>query len=155
MPYVIYVNDLPGHRSADSLLYADVKLIAPRNCHDILQNSPNSSASWSKYWKVDLNLTKSEHRSIGNFPHFVTYTPPTHNPYQQSPPPKTWESLVLPKKPVRYRFTLNDPLRPLPPVFFSTCTTPLSDHILSMLFKQPISSYTTTQWHWKRCKSLL
>ncbi len=33
----IYVNDLPDHLSAESLLYADdVKLIAPRNCHDIL-----------------------------------------------------------------------------------------------------------------------
>ncbi len=34
---IIYVNDLPGHLSTDSLLYADdVKHIAPRNRHDIL-----------------------------------------------------------------------------------------------------------------------
>ncbi len=40
MLFVIYVNDLPDRLSADSLLYADdVKLIAPRNRHDILQNS--------------------------------------------------------------------------------------------------------------------
>ncbi len=42
---VIYVNDLPDHLSADSLLYADdVKAIAPRNRHDILQNFLNSNA---------------------------------------------------------------------------------------------------------------
>ncbi len=35
--FVIYVNDLHDRFSADSLLYADdVKLIAPRNRHDIL-----------------------------------------------------------------------------------------------------------------------
>ncbi len=34
--FVIYVNGLPDHLSADSLLYGDdVKLIAPRNRHDI------------------------------------------------------------------------------------------------------------------------
>ncbi len=44
--FAIYVNDLPDHLSADSLLYADdVKPIAPRNRHDILQNSLNSSAA--------------------------------------------------------------------------------------------------------------
>ncbi len=44
--FVIYVNDLLEHLSEDSLLYADdVKLIALRNCHDILQNSLNSSTS--------------------------------------------------------------------------------------------------------------
>ncbi len=47
--FVIYVNDLPDHLSADSLLYAeDVKLIAPRNRNDFLQNSLNSSAIWPK-----------------------------------------------------------------------------------------------------------
>ncbi len=36
--FVIYVNDLPDHLSADSLLNADdVKLIAPRNRHNILK----------------------------------------------------------------------------------------------------------------------
>ncbi len=65
--------------TADSLLYAgDVKLIAPRNRHDILQNSLNSSASWSKDWELDLNPTKSEHLPIGNSRHFVTYTLPSH-----------------------------------------------------------------------------
>ncbi len=35
--FVIYVNDLPDRLSADSLSNADdVKLIAPRNRHDIL-----------------------------------------------------------------------------------------------------------------------
>ncbi len=49
--FVIYVNDLPDRLSADSRLYGDdVKLIATQNCHDILQNSLNISASWSKYW---------------------------------------------------------------------------------------------------------
>ncbi len=96
--FIIYVTDLPDHLSADSLLFADdVKLIAPRNCHDILQNSLNSSASWSKDWELDLNPTKSELLPIGNSPHFVTYTSrpithPTPRPYQQSPQPKTWES---------------------------------------------------------------
>ncbi len=67
--------------STDSLRYADdVKLIAPLNCHDILQNSRNSSASWSKDWELDLNHTKSEHLSIGNSPHFVAYTLPSSNP---------------------------------------------------------------------------
>ncbi len=71
--FVIYVNDLPDHLSADSLLYADdVKLIAPRNRHDILQNSRNSSASWSKDWELDLNPTKHEHLPIGNSPQFAT-----------------------------------------------------------------------------------
>ncbi len=63
--FLIYVNDLPDHLSADSPLYADdVKLIAPRNRHDILQNSLNINASWSKDWELDLNPTKSEHLSI-------------------------------------------------------------------------------------------
>ncbi len=79
--FVIYVNDLPDHLSADSLLYADdVKLIAPRNRHDILQNSLNSSALWSKDWELDLNPAKSEHFPIGNSSHFVTYTLPSSNP---------------------------------------------------------------------------
>ncbi len=64
---------------ADSFLYADdVKLIAPRNCHDILQNSLNISASWSKDWELGL---KSEHLPICNsLPHVVSYTLPPHNP---------------------------------------------------------------------------
>ncbi len=87
--FVIYVNYLPDHLSADSLLYADgVKLIAPLNRHDILQNSLNSSASWSKDWELDLNHTKSEHFSIGNSPHLVIYTLPSSNP----PNTQTWES---------------------------------------------------------------
>ncbi len=79
--FLIYVNDLPDHLSAVSLLYADdVKLIALRNRHDILQNSLNINASWSKDWELDLNPTKSEHLSIGNSLLFVTYTIPSHSP---------------------------------------------------------------------------
>ncbi len=79
--FVIYVNDLPDHLSADSPLYADdAKLIAPRNRHDILQNSLNISAIWSRDWKLNLNPTKSEHLPIGNSSHSVTYTLPPHNP---------------------------------------------------------------------------
>ncbi len=53
--FLIYVNDVPDHLPADSLLCADdVKLIAPRNRHDILQTSLNSSASWSKDWELDM-----------------------------------------------------------------------------------------------------
>ncbi len=60
--FVIYLNDLPDLLSAGSLLYAnDVKLIAPRNRHDILQNSLNSSAIWSKDWELDLNPTKMDY----------------------------------------------------------------------------------------------
>ncbi len=78
--FVIYVNDLPYHLSVDSLLYADdVKLIAPRNSHDILQNSLNISASWSRVWELGLNPTKSEHLPIGNSTHLVTYTLSSHN----------------------------------------------------------------------------
>ncbi len=78
--FVIYVNGLPDRLSADSLLYADdVKLIAPRNRYDILQNSLNISASWSRNWELDLNSTKSEHVPIGNSPRFVTYTLPSRN----------------------------------------------------------------------------
>ncbi len=97
--FVIYVNDIPNHLLADSLLFADdVQLIAPPpNCHDILQNSLSSSTSWSKDWELDLNPTKSEHLPIGYSPHFVTYTLPSHNlpkprTFQQSPPLKTLES---------------------------------------------------------------
>ncbi len=44
--FAIYVNDLPDRLSADNLLYADgVKLIAPRNQHDIRQNSLNIANS--------------------------------------------------------------------------------------------------------------
>ncbi len=65
--FVIYVNDLPDHLSEHRLLYADdVKLIAPRNRNDTLQNSLNSSASWPKDWELDLDPTKSEHLPIGN-----------------------------------------------------------------------------------------
>ncbi len=79
--FVIYVNDLPDHLLADSLLYADdVKLIAPRNRHNILQNSLNVSASWSKDWELDLNPTKREHLPIGNSIHFVLYTLPSYYP---------------------------------------------------------------------------
>ncbi len=67
--FVIYVNDLPDHLTEDSLLYADdIKPIAPRNRHDILQYSLNSSTSWSKDWELDLNPTKNEHPPIGNSP---------------------------------------------------------------------------------------
>ncbi len=79
--FVIYVNDLPDRLSADSLLYADdIKLIAPRNRHDILQNSLNISASRSKDWELDLNPTNNEHLPIDNSPHFATYTLLSHNP---------------------------------------------------------------------------
>ncbi len=79
--YVTYVNYLPDHVSADSLLYADdVKLITPRYHHDILKNSLSISASWSKDWELDLNPNKSEHLPIGNSPQFVTSTLPSHNP---------------------------------------------------------------------------
>ncbi len=79
--FIIYVNDLPDHLSADSLLYAgNVKLIAPRNRHYILQSSLNNNTSWSKDWELDFNPTKSEHLPIGNSPHFATYTLPSHNP---------------------------------------------------------------------------
>ncbi len=58
--FVIYINDLTDHLSADSLLYADdIKLIAPRNRRDILQNSLNISVSWSRDWEMDLNPTKN------------------------------------------------------------------------------------------------
>ncbi len=71
--FVIYANDLPDRLSADSPLYADeVKLIAPRNRHDILQNSPNISASWSRDWELDLNPTKGEKLPIGTSLHFIT-----------------------------------------------------------------------------------
>ncbi len=67
--FVIYVNDLPDHLSADSLLYVDdAKLTALQNRHGILQNSLNVSASWSKVWELELNPTKSEHLPIGNSP---------------------------------------------------------------------------------------
>ncbi len=67
--FVLYVNDLPDRLSADSLLYADdVELIASRNRRDILQNSLNISASWSRDWKLDLNPTNSEHLAISNNP---------------------------------------------------------------------------------------
>ncbi len=51
--FVISANDLPDRFSEDSLLYADgVILIAPRSRHDILQNSLNISASWSRDWEL-------------------------------------------------------------------------------------------------------
>ncbi len=85
--------------SADSLPYADdVKLFAPHNHHDTLQNS---STSWCKDWELDLNPTKSKHLPIGNSP-VSPLTPsrpvthPTPRPYQQSPPPKTWELFKAP-----------------------------------------------------------
>ncbi len=82
--FVIYDNDLPDRLSADSLLYADdVELIAPRNRHDILQNSLNIRASRSRFWELDPNPTKSEHLPIGNPPppYFVTHTLTSHNPH--------------------------------------------------------------------------
>ncbi len=79
--FAIYTNDLPDRLSVDNLLYADdVKRISPRNRHGILHNSLNISAGWSRDWELDLNPTKSEHLPIGNSPHFVTYTLPSHNP---------------------------------------------------------------------------
>ncbi len=62
----------------DSFLYADdVKLSAPRNSHYIHQNPLNLRVRWSKDWEIDLNPAKSEHLSIGNSSHFVTYTLPS------------------------------------------------------------------------------
>ncbi len=58
----------------------DVKLIAPRNRHYILQNSLNSSSSWSKVWELDLNPTNSEHLPIDNSSQFVTNTLPSSTP---------------------------------------------------------------------------
>ncbi len=55
----------------------DEKLIAPRSRHAILQNALN--ISWSRDWELGFNSTKSEHLPIGNSPHFVTYTLPSHN----------------------------------------------------------------------------
>ncbi len=79
--FFIYVNDLPDRLSADSPLYAhDIKIIAPQNRNDILQNSLNISASWLRDWKLDPNLTKRKHLPIGYSHHFVTYTLPTNNP---------------------------------------------------------------------------
>ncbi len=57
-----------------------MKLIAPRNRHDILQSPLNVSATWPKDWELDLNPTKSEQVSIADSPHFVTYTLPSYNP---------------------------------------------------------------------------
>ncbi len=50
-----------------------------KRAHDILQNPLRISVSWSKDWKLDLNPTKNKHFPIGNSPHFVTYTLPSHN----------------------------------------------------------------------------
>ncbi len=75
-----YVNDLPDQLFADSLLYTnDVKLIAPRDRHDILQSPLNVSSNWSKDWELDLNPTKSELLAIGYSPHFIIYTFPSHS----------------------------------------------------------------------------
>ncbi len=89
--FVIYVNYLLDRLSAD-----DVKLSVSRNRNDVLQNSPNISASRSKDWELDFNPTKSEHFPLVSPPISsltptspITHPPP--RPYQQSPPPKTWE----------------------------------------------------------------
>ncbi len=66
----------------------DVKLIDPRNRHDILQNSLTVSVSWSKDWELDLNPTIREHLPIGDSPHFVTYTLPSHTPPNTQTIPK-------------------------------------------------------------------
>ncbi len=45
--FIVYVNVLSYHLSADSPLFADeVTLISPRNRHEILQISEKVSASW-------------------------------------------------------------------------------------------------------------
>ncbi len=91
--FVIYANNLPDHLSADSLLYADdAYLITPRNHHDMLHNSLNNSASWSKDWELDLNPTKGSTPLISSLTPARPITNLTPRPYQQSAPPKTWES---------------------------------------------------------------
>ncbi len=161
------------HQTAPCSLYADdVKLIAPRNRHDILQNSLNKSASWSKDWELDLNPTKSEHLPIGNSSNFVTYTLPSSNPpnNQTLPTVSTTKDLGIvlntrlssednvvsaANKARGMLFYLKRAFAALTPVFFSPCTKPLSDHTWNMLSRQPIPSYAATQKRWKRCKSLL
>ncbi len=74
-------TNLPDRLIFDSLLYADdVKFIAPRNRHYILQNSLNISVSLSRDWELDLNPIKSEHLLIGNPPHFFTHILSSHDP---------------------------------------------------------------------------
>ncbi len=145
-----------------------------RNRHDILQNSLNISASWSKDWELDINPTKSEHLPIGKFPHFVTYTLPSHNPPSTQTMPtvtttkglgivlntrlRTEDNVVSAANKARGMLfylkrsfaALTPSISPPPP-----CTKPLSDHTWNMLSRQPIPSYAATQKRWKRCKSLL
>ncbi len=47
----------------------------------IFSKTPKTAAPrGSKIGSWTSNTTKSEHLPIGNSPHFVTYTPPSHNP---------------------------------------------------------------------------
>ncbi len=153
--FVIYVNDLPDRLSVDSKLYAnDIKLIAPRNCHNILQNFLNISASWPKNWELDLNPTKSEHLPVDNSPHFVTYTLPSHSPpnTQNISTVSTAEDLVIvlnirlnaednvvsaANKGRRMLFYLKRSFTALTPSIFFPCIKPLSGHILNMQYKRP------------------
>ncbi len=69
---------MPDHLDADKPLYGDdIKLIATRSRHGVLQSHLTGSVSWSKDQEVDLNPPKGEHLPIGNS---VTYTLPLHNP---------------------------------------------------------------------------
>ncbi len=169
--FVIHVNDLPDRLSLDSLLY-DVKPIAPRYRHDILQNSLKISASWSRDWELDLNPAKSENLPISNSSHFVTYTLPSHNPpnTQTIPTVTTTKDLEIvlntrlsaednvvsaANKALRMLFYLKLSFAALTPYILSPRTKRSSAHTLNILFKQPNPSFVTTPRHWKRCRSSL
>ncbi len=147
-----------SHSPADSHLYADdVKRIAPRNRHDILQSSLNVSANWSKDWELDLNPTKSKHLPIGNSPRFVTYILPPQNPPKTQTIPKvsttkglgivlntrlSTENNVVSaaNKARRMLFYLKRSFATLTPSIFLPLYNFSSGHIFIMLFKHPILS---------------
>ncbi len=136
--FVIYVNDLPYFRLQTASSIPITQTQHHRNRHKILESSLNVSAWWSKDWALDLNLTKSAHLSIGNWPRSVTCTLPSHctPSTQRIQKVSTTRNLGLAEDNVissarRMLFYLKRCFAALTPTFFSPCTKGFAVHALN------------------------
>ncbi len=79
--FVIYVNDLPDHLSADNLLNADgVKLIAPKTAMIFSKTPLTSAQAGPKIGSWTSTPPKASTFPLATPNPFVTYTLPSHNP---------------------------------------------------------------------------
>ena len=70
--FLLYVNDLPQHPLARTLLFADdVKIISPRSQWTELEQSVRQTYTWADIWDLPINTDKCGHLTIGTPPNAV------------------------------------------------------------------------------------